>query len=378
MAVSGKRIKRWKFLNVLVRQYVRPRFHLTAERCVPAEPCLIVANHVTNWDPLFVGISFPETPIRFVASEHIFRHGAVSRLLDWLVAPIPRRKAASGADTVMSVLRALKAGETVCLFAEGDASWDGRTHPVFPATGKLARMAGVPLLTYRLTGGYLSLPRWSSALRRGAVQGAKVGFYLPEELKRMKPAAVTELINRDLFEDAFARQEREHVRFRAQKRAEGIERGFFICPQCGALGTVRGVGNHVVCSCGMSLLYTEEGFFEPPKPVANTAEWETSQRRALGAMIDGGASPLFSDGGITLHEIGGGHRETLLGSGLLVQHRDALELSGHFFPLDRIDSMAMVKANILLFSVGDHYYELRASTAVCLRKYLLTWQILHP
>ena len=126
---------------------------------------------MTTWDPLLLAMSFPDKPIRFVASEHIFRHGLVSRLLTWLVAPIPRKKAASGADTVMASLRALKAGDSVCIFAEGDASWDGLTHPVFPATGKLARMAGVPLVTYRLEGGYLSLPRWSKKLRRGKMRG---------------------------------------------------------------------------------------------------------------------------------------------------------------------------------------------------------------
>ena len=44
------------------------------------------------------------------------------------------------------------------------------------------------------------------------------------------------------------------------------------------------------------------------------------------------------------------------------------------FPLCEIASMAMVKANILLFTVGDDYYEIRADHALCLRKYLLFWQ----
>ena len=155
--MKPKRYKRWKFVYWLAHGFLTRLFYLEAERLNPIGPCLIIANHVTNWDPLLLAMSFPDTPIRFVASEHIFRHGLISKLLEWLVAPIPRKKAASGADTVMSVLRALKAGDTVCIFAEGDATWDGLTHPVCPATGKLARMAGVPLLTYRIEGGYLAV-----------------------------------------------------------------------------------------------------------------------------------------------------------------------------------------------------------------------------
>ena len=369
-----ERLKRWRFLCWLLRAFVIRRFKLTAEPCKTDGPCLIVSNHVTNWDPLLLAMSFPDTPIRFVASEHIFRHGLVSRLLEWLVAPIPRKKAASGADTVMAILRALKAGDTVCLFAEGDASWDGLTHPVFPATGKLARMSGVTLVTYRLEGGYLSLPRWAKSRRRGRMRGAAVGIYTPEKLKAMKGPEITALIDRDLFEDAFERQRTEHVRFEGRNRAEGIERGFFICPKCGKPGNVRGVGDRVVCACGLDLLYTEEGFFDPPEPVATIAAWEAFQQGALKTICDGADGLLFSDENMTLREIASGHRETLLGQGELKQYPDALELGGQRFMLRDIDSMAMVKAGILLFSVGDRYYEIRAAGERCLRKYLMVWQ----
>ena len=36
----------------------------------------------------------------------------------------------------------------------------------------------------------------------------------------------------------------------------------------------------------------------------------------------------------------------------------------------------MVKAHILLFSVGDRYFEIRADAGQCLRKYLMAWQII--
>ena len=368
------RKKRWQLLQRLLCGYARERFAVTAARAEIQGPCLIVANHVTNWDPLLLAVSFPDTPIRFVASEHLFRHGLLSEVIQWAVAPIPRRKAASGTDTVKSVLRAVQAGDTVCIFAEGDTTWDGRTHPVFPATGKLARMAGVPLVTYRLEGGYLSMPRWSNTLRRGMMHGGIVGCYAPEELKGMQGGAVNALINRDLFEDAFARQEKEHVRFRGERRAEGIERGFFVCPRCGALGAVRGIGNRVRCACGLDLLYTEEGFFDPPEPVATVAAWEQYQRAALREMLKRADGVLFSDGGLRLKRVGDGHREKALGAGILVQHPDALEIAGRFFPLRDIDSMAMVKTDTLLFSVGDAYYEIRAAAPCCLRKYLLIWE----
>ncbi len=368
------RKKRWKIVWTLLHAYVVGRFHLTAPRLRPDGPCLIVANHTCNWDPLLLSMSFPDTPIRFVASEHLFRSGFFSAVLEWIAAPIPRKKGASGADTVKSVLRALKEGSTVCIFAEGDATWDGRTHPVFPATGKLARMAGVPLMTYRLEGGYLSLPRWAGTIRRGRVRGVQAGFYTPEQLRTMSGKEITGLIDRDLYEDAFARQRREHVLFHGRNRAEGMERGFFICPKCGKLGSIRGAGDRVVCSCGLDLHYTLEGLFEPPEPVADLSEWEDRQEKAFRRLLSGASGPLFSDEGMILREIGREHSQKVLARGTLVQLPDALEIAGHSFPLSDVGSMAMVKAGILLFSVGDRYYEIRG-TGCCLRKYLMAWQL---
>ena len=126
----------------------------------------------------------------------------------------------------------------------------------------------------------------------------------------MKGPEITALIDRDLYEDAFARQREEHVPYRAQRRAEGIERGFFICPKCGELGKTLGVGNTVLCACGMKLYYTEEGFFDPPEPVETLAEWESVQREALRKLCESAQDALFSDPDMRLREIGAGHRQT--------------------------------------------------------------------
>ena len=366
-----RRRRIWRILTWLLWPFLKRRFHLEALRAEVPEPCLIVANHVTNWDPLLLAMSFPTTPIRFVASEHIFRHGRISRLLERLVAPIPRRKASSGADTVKACLRALRDGENVCIFAEGDACWDGLTHEVFPATGKLARSSGAALVTYRLEGGYPTLPRWSKIRRPGRMRGAVVGVYGPEELKAMKGPEITALIDRDLFEDAWARQRREHVRYRAKNRAVGIEKGFFLCPVCGKLGTIRGVGNEITCGCGWKVQYTEEGFLDPPQPFETLAEWDARQKKTLTDMDFPPNEAVFSDGGTSLRRIGSGHGEKVLAAGTLTQYPDALVCGERRFPLPDIANMAMVKANILLFSVGDEYYEIRADRGLCLRKYLL-------
>ena len=175
--------KIWRFLYPIVHRPICQKFNLSHTDLDVEGPILLIPNHTCAWDPLLVAMSLPRKQVYFVASEHIFRWGLISRLLNWLVEPIPRRKASSGADTVKACLRHLKAGHSVCLFAEGEQSWDGLNQPIFPATGKLARSSGATLVTFRLEGGYLSLPRWGKGVRRGRMRGRHLRR-LPEPFPR--------------------------------------------------------------------------------------------------------------------------------------------------------------------------------------------------
>ncbi len=366
--------KIWRFLYKMNNRWICRKFHMTHEDLHVEGPVLLIPNHVTAWDPLLVAMSLPDKQVYYVASEHIFRLGFVTRLLNWLVAPIPRRKASSGTDTVKACLRHLRAGHSVCLFAEGEQSWDGLTLPIFSATGKLVKSSGATLVTYRLEGGYLSLPRWGKGVRRGKLHGHPVGIYSPEELKRMSPGDINALINRDIAENAWERQETSPVAYRGRRRAEGLEKALYLCPRCRKIGTLKSRNDRLSCSCGFSVRYREDGFFEPAEPFRSIAEWDAWQKGALRELPDSGEGPLFSDGGFTLSRIGAAHEEETLGQGSLEQYGDRLVCCGQEFPLGEIASMAMVQANLLLLSFREEYYQIRAEQGANLRKYLEFWK----
>ena len=86
-----------------------------------AGPMLIVANHNADLDPVFLSMAFREH-MYFVASEHIFRWGLWSKLIVALFDPISRSKGMTDARAALQILRRLKSGYNVCLFAEGNRS----------------------------------------------------------------------------------------------------------------------------------------------------------------------------------------------------------------------------------------------------------------
>jgi len=194
---------------------------------------IVLANHTTDYDPVFVAASFPEQ-MYFVGSEHIARWKRFYKTLNYVFAPIMRPKGSLAGSTVMDILRKVRSGANVCVFAEGVRSWDGVSSPIMPSTGSLIKSAKCGLVTYKIVGGYFTSPMWSgSNTRRGYTYGAPVRVYEKEELAKMTVDEINQLIVTDLYEDAYARQLEQPRRYKGKGLAERMENLVFICPACG-------------------------------------------------------------------------------------------------------------------------------------------------
>lgn len=365
----------WKLLYLIGHGYIERKFKFTHDKAAPGGACLVVSNHVTNWDPMLVALSFPDNNLHFVASEHLFRMGWISKLICFLVAPIARRKGSSGLDAAMNSLRTIKAGGSVCLFAEGECTWDGCSADIISSTGTLARASGAPLVTYRLEGGYLSMPRWGDGrVRRGGMRGHVVNIYSPEQLRKMKPDEITAAINRDIYEDAWARQRADMAPYHGKNLAGGIERALFICPVCGRVGTLAGEDNRVKCSCGLDVVLNEYGFFEPAQPFETIREWDLWQLKQLAEGNFSHGGEMFSDDGVIISEVRADHTMTRLPGGRISLKDAVMAVGDMLFNLDTVSDMAVVRTNRLIFTHGDRYYEVKARNRACLRKYFAAWK----
>ena len=372
-----RRRRIWKLAYPAARAFCRRRYHMTLDPITAERPYLLIANHTTNFlDILLVAFAAGKEPLYFIGSEHILRSGWTGRLLQWAFGLIARPKGAPAMSTVRDTIKTLKAGIPVCLFAEGNASWDGRNVPVVEGTGSLVRASGVPLVTYRLEGSYLCRPRWSRSFRRGNILGRQVRICSPEELSEMSSADINSLIEQDIREDVWERQKREMQSLPGRHRAEYLERLLYLCPSCRHIGTLHSRGDRLTCTCGASWRYTETAFLEPSQPFPDLARWEDWQKKQLRDrdFIRNGDSSLFSDSGCALSRILKEHRERQLGTGDLILDDQALTCAGHRFEMTDIREMDMVRHHILLFTTGDGYYQIRAEGQANLRKYLEIWK----
>jgi len=365
----------WRIVYAIMHPLVRFKFNLKHDVCNVEGPCIVISNHVTNWDPLLVATCFPKKQMYFVASEHLFRKGFLSKALCYLQDPIPRKKGAAAADTVKNCLRRMKAGRSVGLFAEGDTTWNGRTAKISDNTGKLARRSGATLITVRIEGAYLANPRWGKGVRRGKVYVHPVNIYTPDQLKAMTVQEVTAAINNDIYEDAWQRQLQWKIPYKGKDRAKNMESALFLCPQCRKTGGLIGEGDWIKCSCGLKLYFAETGQFEPAQPFDNLVQWDSWQFEQLeNRNFDFEGNILFSDDNIKLIKIMQDHRQEEIFTGSLYQYEDYILCGEKKLAMDEISMMGLVRTNMLLLTVNDEYYQIRANGNANLRKYMAIWR----
>ena len=320
------------------------------------EQYIVLSNHATDYDPILVGVSFPKQ-MYFVASEHITRWGLAYQFLKWGFEPIIRHKVTIAASTVMDVLRKVRKGGSVCMFAEGGRTWDGETLPIHPSTAKLIKASRCALVTYRLVGGYFTSPMWSSSkkTRRGPLEGAPVRVYTKEEVAAMSEEEVMEAIERDLYEDAYARQLRDPKRYRGRELAKGLEKYLFLCPACRAHNCFETEGNTVRCGeCGLQFSYDEYGMLHeaPFDTVKDFAAW---QKQEVERDVEEHA--VYTASTATISAVTKQTAE-LLSRGELELSAQGLRCGELSFALSEVPDLAMHGKDSLVFSANGSYYEI--------------------
>jgi len=369
----------FKILMPIILGFMKLKFNYSCDDLSKEEgPFLLLANHNLELDPLVVGAA-TKKQLYFVASEHITRKGFASKLLMWAFKPIIHKKGKQGVYTVKEMLKTLKAGHSVCIFPEGNRSFNGLTGEMMPAIGKVARRSGAKLITLRVEGGYLTQPRWSTTLRKGKMHGRVVHIYSVEELNTMTDAQVNEAICTDLFEDAYETQKKQRIPFKGKNLALGLETTIFTCPKCGKIGTLHSEDNRFWCDCGFHAIYDVYGMLTDEEGKQYTVtELDTMQRESLAAQAKDWPTekPIFSDR-VKLLSIGNNHELLKTEEGPLTAYADRIECCGRSIAYADMAGMAIYSRNSMIIHVTgeDGHLEIKGSDSFSALKYLYLYQM---
>ncbi|MDY0210425.1 MAG: lysophospholipid acyltransferase family protein [Acholeplasma sp.] len=287
-------------------------------------PYLILGNHTMNADPFMLALSFRE-PIYFVASDMIFTIPFFSKLISYFVQPISKSKYKSDTETVKNMIRVAKSGGSIGIFPEGNRTFSGKLMNMPYSTAKLIKLLKIPVLFYRIEGGYLTSPRWSKKLRRGKVRGYVYKTWTYDEYKDLSLDQIYECLSVGLGVNDFEMQKEAPRRFKGKDKAEYIERAFFISPVTNQMDTIYSKGDEVFDkSSNLHLKYNEYGLFENlgnTKFFDNTILWYTHQVNVVEQMVQDDSLSLISWDVVKVYELKG-RKQISLGDSKLTLFKD--------------------------------------------------------
>lgn len=324
---------------------------------LPKGPHLILSNHQTTMDPFMMALSFKRA-IYFMASKDLFTKKPYSRLMKFLVAPIPKSKSESDMTAIKGCLQIAKEGGTVALFPEGNRTFSGRLWPIDPSIVKLIRKLNIPVVLYNLKGGYGIEARWSNHLSKGRMYGEVVDVMPVEQIASLSNEALLEYIIRHL--DVI--EAPSLVPFHSKRRAERLERILYVCPNCYSLASIYTDQQHIYCHhCDLKVEYTPYLTFEGNIKFHTVYDWYQFQESYIYDLrIDKNFS--FEDNPVTLYEVVHGKKRITHIEGSVTMDTKQLVFSNPtqniMFAVDDIRTVTVVGKHKNDFYVGTKTYQI--------------------
>lgn len=231
--------------------FVKFRYNIEMERIKKQDgPYFILYNHQTLFDQFIVSLLLPKH-VYHIASEDLFSNGFISALLKWAVAPIPFRKSSSDISGIKNCVKVAKEGGNIAMAPEGNRTYSGTTEFMKSGVVSLVKLLKMPVILYRIEGGYGVHPRWSNEIRKGKMKAYIARILQPEEYAKMDNDELFEIIQQALYVD-----EREDKQaFYCKNNAEYLERVMYYCPDCG-LSVFESKKDVITCKkCGKQIQY---------------------------------------------------------------------------------------------------------------------------
>lgn len=325
------------FANFYLRYKYRFSLSPSSDPWPSAPPYLIVANHGTFFDPWIVG-GYSRFPVGLMTNDDAFREGKITPWYLKNVGAFPKKKGASDYRAIKKTLELLQNGIPVCIFPEGQTTWDGETQLLYPGLEKLLKRAGCPLVAVRLQGNFLTKPWWATSMRSGRIL-VTVKIYSPEEIANLSNEELFNTIKASIYQNDIKDPENLAVPFSGKNLAHGLERLVWICLGCGAEDTLVTNGDYVTCSeCGHTVKLDAHCRITVTKGESSCGctdlkDWVDLHKQRVKEKIAAGGETLTRSDGVTLQLENSVNEFTDSDFGTLVLTPSGMDFRGNGSPL---------------------------------------------
>ncbi|MEK3991008.1 MULTISPECIES: 1-acyl-sn-glycerol-3-phosphate acyltransferase [Robertmurraya] len=148
----------YSFARSVVNMIYKPlyRIETIGQENIPKEgSVLLCSNHISNFDPIVVGITTPR-PVHFMAKEELFQVPLLGKLVPYLNA-FPVKRGMSDREALRKGLGILKENRVLGLFPEGTRSKTGELGEGLAGAGFFATRSEALIVPCAVIGPYKAL-----------------------------------------------------------------------------------------------------------------------------------------------------------------------------------------------------------------------------
>ena len=354
--------KKFLHLILLIPLKIKYRFKRDKFKIKKNKSYIVVCNHVTTLDPIFLNLAFNKM-LYYVGSDDLFNIKYLSWWLQFITGIIPKSKGRSDIQTVKTMLKVLKEGGTVAVFPEGNRTYSGELCYISPAITKFFKKTNVPIIIYNINGGYGVDPRWANKKRKG---------HLAFNIKRiLEPAEYKDLTDDELhnliLEELSVNDMQSGNLFKSKNKAENIERVLFRCPECMSINTIESQKNEFKCTkCHTTWEYNENLTITKDKELYKlpyVKDWYNEQIKYILEYDVDTRDVIFEDTNVEIYSFTSGKIKNLIGYGTIKLYKDHLEFNTDTetinYNISDMEGVSVAGKSGLLFRIGDTAFKVR-------------------
>ncbi len=222
-------------------------------------PYILLCNHNAFYDfyVLQAAIAphrgiFPAAIDDYIGREHILR----------VLGTVPKRKYTADISLLRACRNALKENQIFGIHVEARYSLCGVTEVIPDAIGQLIKRQKVPVVTFTCKGHHIFDPFWGDHSRRiiTGLESTMTQIFTAEELEKASVEEINDKVRKYLYNDDFRWQSENRVKMSHRKRAEGLHKVLYQCPNCLTEYKMNSEKDKVFCEhCGKSWSLSKYG-----------------------------------------------------------------------------------------------------------------------
>ena len=362
----------WRMLRPLVALFALSKGYRWGKKLKmkKGDSYIILSNHVTQWDGVFLALSFSR-PYSILVSDSFFSNGFLSNMVAHMFGIIPKKKGTVDMKSTITMAKTIKEGGNLAFYPEGNRTYAEFQFPFTPRFGAFIRKFNKKIVIFNVHGGFGSYPRFSKSRRKGKYYGEIKMILNPEDYAKFTDEEFEDFLKENL--KVFDSESGEV--YKSKAKAEYLERMLFVCPKCGAIQTLSSSGDHLVCSkCGLDVEYTEDLHLKSNDSefkFNKLIDWYNFQIKFLNDYNPEDGT-IFKDDNVRFYISNPYQKRKLISKGSLVLLKDKLIFDNKFeINVSDIEIASPINGCDFNFSTSDENYLVKGDKRFNPLKYVL-------